>query len=252
LNRPPTGILSNHSIAGNTAAGGYGYGGGRSNNADALFAKSLSIGFGTDPFLLSLCFPVDDRADGALGFGDVQGGGDLKLVNKEVPTFKAKRAPEGMEEAQFYKKRRLSSMGFFSSSFFDDGLEQLAAVTAVTSKEIDCCGDDDTASILSENKDEAIGDHNIDDDDDASIASVPVEPIELDMADVNPAKFKTVVLAFTTSMENSAKSQQDIHDWDRKMGLKRSHSKTMRQSSRSRKKLRAILKKEMSAMSKMA
>jgi hypothetical protein len=264
LNRPPTGIHSNHSIAG----GGY-YDGGRSNNADIVLAKRLSIGFGADTFVLSTSFRGEDRADGAFGFGDEQGDGDLKLF-KDAPssTFKSKRAPEGMEEAQFYKKRRLSSIGFYSSSFFDDGLEQsrrgsmsfmskLASITAVTSKEAQSSRDDDTASNLSENKrdeDETIGDHhndNDDDDDDASIASVPVEPIELEMADVNPAKFKTVCLAFTTSMEKSAKSQQDIHDWDRKMGLKRSHSKTMRQSSRSRKKLRAILKKEMMAMSKM-
>jgi hypothetical protein len=49
---------------------------------------------------------------------------------------------------------------------------------------------------------------------------------------------------FASAMDSSSKSQQDIHDWDRKMGLKRSHSKTMRLSMRSRKKLRAIMKKE--------
>lgn len=45
---------------------------------------------------------------------------------------------------------------------------------------------------------------------------------------------------FVIAMEKSIKSQQDIHDWDRMMGLKRSHSKTMRLSMRSRNKLRKV------------
>jgi hypothetical protein len=53
---------------------------------------------------------------------------------------------------------------------------------------------------------------------------------------------------FTAAMDSSAKSQQDIHDWDRKMGLKRSHSKTMRLSMRSRKKLRAVINKEIATI----
>ena len=46
---------------------------------------------------------------------------------------------------------------------------------------------------------------------------------------------------FVLAMEKSMKSQQDIHDWDRKMGLKRSHSKTMRLSMRSRNRLRKVV-----------
>ena len=46
---------------------------------------------------------------------------------------------------------------------------------------------------------------------------------------------------FVLAMEKSMKSQQDIHDWDRRMGLKRSHSKTMRLSMRSRNKLRKVI-----------
>eukprot|EP00934_Nitzschia_sp_Nitz4_P003502 Nitzschia sp. Nitz4//scaffold150_size53981//7818//8579//NITZ4_006670-RA/size53981-processed-gene-0.24-mRNA-1//-1//CDS//3329537050//3492//frame0 len=53
---------------------------------------------------------------------------------------------------------------------------------------------------------------------------------------------------FADAMGNSTKSQQDIHDWDRKMGLKRSHSKTMRMTMRSRKKLRTMLKKDINAL----
>lgn len=54
--------------------------------------------------------------------------------------------------------------------------------------------------------------------------------------------------AFAFAMEKSRKSQQDIHDWDRKMGLKRSHSKTMRMTMRSRKKLKAMLKKDINTL----
>ena len=58
-----------------------------------------------------------------------------------------------------------------------------------------------------------------------------------------------VMEGFRQAMEKSAKSQQEIQDWDKKMGLKRSHSKTMRLSSRSRKKLRSIIKKEINSLS---
>jgi hypothetical protein len=57
-----------------------------------------------------------------------------------------------------------------------------------------------------------------------------------------------MIKMFADAMNSSTKSQQDIHDWDRKMGLKRSHSKTMRMSMRSRKKLRAVMNKEMATI----
>lgn len=59
---------------------------------------------------------------------------------------------------------------------------------------------------------------------------------------------KHMIKMFSDAMDSSAKSQQGIHDWDRKMGLKRSHSKTMRLSMRSRKKLRAVMSKEMATI----
>jgi len=43
-----------------------------------------------------------------------------------------------------------------------------------------------------------------------------------------------------TTMTASQASQQSIHDWDKAMGLRRSHSKTMRASQRSRKKLQEV------------
>lgn len=47
-----------------------------------------------------------------------------------------------------------------------------------------------------------------------------------------------------SAMEASQTSQQNIHDWDKKFGLKRAHSKTMRESCRSRKKVLDFLKRE--------
>mmetsp|Transcript_33357 Transcript_33357/g.61235 ORF Transcript_33357/g.61235 Transcript_33357/m.61235 type:complete len:407 (+) Transcript_33357:1-1221(+) len=49
---------------------------------------------------------------------------------------------------------------------------------------------------------------------------------------------------FASAMEKSQASQQAIHDWDRAFGLRRAHSKTMRESCRSRKKVLEFLKGE--------
>ncbi|CAJ1964853.1 unnamed protein product [Cylindrotheca closterium] len=56
-------------------------------------------------------------------------------------------------------------------------------------------------------------------------------------------KISSEVQKLADALEKSAQSQQDIHLWDRKMGLKRSHSKTMTQSMQSRKRLRGCLHK---------
>jgi uncharacterized protein YigA (DUF484 family) len=76
----------------------------------------------------------------------------------------------------------------------------------------------------------------------------PNKKIKLDSSYVDPKETKMQMEAFTSAMEKSSKSQQDIHDWDKKMGLKRSHSKTMRMTMRSRKKLCNLMKKEINAM----
>ena len=70
------------------------------------------------------------------------------------------------------------------------------------------------------------------------------------VASTSPILDHRLLVNLSDKMEKSQKSQQDIHDWDKKMGLKRSHSKTMRLSMRSRKKLRAMLKKKINAASK--
>jgi len=55
---------------------------------------------------------------------------------------------------------------------------------------------------------------------------------------------------FVAAMDESTKTQQAIHDWDRKMGLKRSHCKTMRSTTQSRKMVRRMLKKDINALAR--
>uniref|UniRef100_A0A7S2HJ52 Uncharacterized protein n=1 Tax=Helicotheca tamesis TaxID=374047 RepID=A0A7S2HJ52_9STRA len=52
----------------------------------------------------------------------------------------------------------------------------------------------------------------------------------------------SAVSGLISCMDMSEKSEQEIHDWDRNMGLRRSHSKTMRATARSRKKLQQLQK----------
>lgn len=85
-------------------------------------------------------------------------------------------------------------------------------------------------------------------------AAMPASPRRRTLIRMNPSLPSSVVrenLAnFVEAMDYSIRSQQDIHAWDRKMGLKRSHSKTMRLTMRSRKKLRQFLKKDINVLAK--
>jgi hypothetical protein len=93
-------------------------------------------------------------------------------------------------------------------------------------------------------------DNNEDDNEERDQDAVSLEPFGMsEHSKCSPAEVKTTMQGFASAMEVSQKSQQAIHDWDKKMGLKRSHSKTMRLSARSRKKLRASFKKEINALS---
>lgn len=67
---------------------------------------------------------------------------------------------------------------------------------------------------------------------------------------VEKPSFKEALENFAETMEKSAQSQQSIHDWDRKMGLKKSHSKTMRLCSRSRKKTLSLIKKDIKKLNR--
>lgn len=89
-----------------------------------------------------------------------------------------------------------------------------------------------------------------DDDDDIALDGDEVGHVVQEQKEkCDPEEVKKIVQAFRAAMERSQYTQQSIHDWDRKMGLKRSHSKTMRLSARSRKKLRAMFKREFTVSS---
>eukprot|EP00553_Chaetoceros_curvisetus_P008568 CAMPEP_0204614098 /NCGR_PEP_ID=MMETSP0717-20131115/1917_1 /ASSEMBLY_ACC=CAM_ASM_000666 /TAXON_ID=230516 /ORGANISM="Chaetoceros curvisetus" /LENGTH=567 /DNA_ID=CAMNT_0051626691 /DNA_START=123 /DNA_END=1826 /DNA_ORIENTATION=+ len=55
---------------------------------------------------------------------------------------------------------------------------------------------------------------------------------------IPPSIGSDAIESFQSTMDKSQKSQQDIQSWDKKMGLKRSHSATMTKTTRSRKQLK--------------
>lgn len=153
------------------------------------------------------------------------------------------------------KKRRLSSLGFLSASFFEDhakasrrdSIATIATFASAASMHGPAKKETDDASVMSE-----MGDDDADD----SMALMTLGRITecehrrhaLSEFKISVTELKDIMDGFAESMVKSQKSQQAIHDWDKKMGLKRSHSKTMRLSMRSRKKLKAMLKKSMYSM----
>lgn len=68
---------------------------------------------------------------------------------------------------------------------------------------------------------------------------IPFDPTEL------PPFTLERMYSFKASMEKSSQTQTEIQLWDKKMGLKRSHSATMTKTTRSRKKLRKMLEKHL-------
>lgn len=147
------------------------------------------------------------------------------------------------------RKRRLSSIGFVSSAIFDDHLRSSRHSLVVFSThkederviEVIVNGDSDSDSEDEFAEDVVEGTEDSGKEEPTQHAAIP-------LLQVDPEKAREHMESFTRAMEKSQKSQQDIHDWDRQMGLKRSHSKTMRLSTRSRKKLRATFKKDFGFM----
>ena len=137
------------------------------------------------------------------------------------------------------KKRRLSNLGYLTASFFDDYAKATrresmtsAASFALSNRE----NDSDDESVIS----------NMSGDDVYDGLNLSFPPNE--KLSISELSIKETMDSFNESMSRSQKSQQAIHDWDRKMGLKRSHSKTMRLSMRSRKKLKLMIRKDLQYM----
>ncbi len=62
---------------------------------------------------------------------------------------------------------------------------------------------------------------------------------------IPPSIGSDAIESFQSTMDKSQKSQQDIQSWDKKMGLKRSHSATMTKTTRSRKQLKKFFEMHM-------
>lgn len=160
----------------------------------------------------------------------------------------------------FDLKSSLSKMKV-STNFFDDVCPpavRRSSIDSVESFATESVSDDDMASVECDDQHHNpyvdaysyYQDSNEEQERPAKVArrisqiQVP-PPKSVSFSLVPSSEIKGAIEAFTSSMTKSIESQQAIHDWDRKMGLKRSHSKTMRLSMRSRKRLKIMLKKEL-------
>lgn len=133
-------------------------------------------------------------------------------------------------------KYRRSSLDFFSSMASEDPQR-------LTNRRLSMLSNFSGYTGLSDGMDHELHYENACPDN----APISLIGVQLDPR-IPPEKVKENLNAFAISMDRSTKSQQDIHAWDRKMGLKRSHSKTMRMTMRSRKKLRSLLKKDINSL----
>ena len=143
------------------------------------------------------------------------------------------------------KKRRISNLGCLTSSFFEDyakaarrGSMASASSFAASNRGSSKCDSDDDDSVLSQMSDGVVFD------------LVNASRFQIhSRSNLTEINLKEKMEMFFDAMSMSQKSQHAIHDWDKKMGLKRSHSKTMRLSMRSRKKLKTLIKKDMLLLS---
>lgn len=150
-------------------------------------------------------------------------------------------------------KRRRTTLAFLNYLFEDkdeDGEEKKCtadheASTGYGSFELGECSDDEDYGVFVQ---DAIDEGPVDNDDVTELAR-HVSCTSTKPTTNGGEQVKEQLESFQSAMGHSLKSQQQIHDWDRKMGLKRSHSKTMRLSMRSRKRLSEILKKDIRRLS---
>lgn len=236
----------------------------RRSSIDFLFSKRLSLGLGFDQHVLpSFQFDSERRSSLGFAFDDV----DITM-GESLEKKRSRLDAEVAEMSCRRKKRRLSSLGFLSSTFFEDHLkpgrrDSLFSLSspidddAEIIEEVVVHGDEDDTDIEQSDDGSSVDEEGCNDTsrDLTEESETKTDNKEngcvtstTDHPNVDPQKLKEIIEAFTYAMERSQKSQQNIHDWDRKMGLKRSHSKTMRQSTRSRKKLRSLLKKDINVL----
>jgi len=180
----------------------------RRGGIDMLFSRRLSMGLGGNDF-----------------FGM---SGTVQYISEE-------EKPKELDLLGSKKmKRRRSSLGLLSSMIFDDQQKlpsrRLSMLSTFSGASLGFADSFDQEFVF-DNPDPLPEAKSVKLD-----PNLPVETVRSNLS------------SFATSMDKSTKSQQDIHAWDRKMGLKRSHSKTMRMTMRSRKKLRSMLKKDINSL----
>lgn len=178
---------------------------------DMLLSRRLSLTFGGD------------------FFGFPQGDSMYSFVDEE----KAKDFDMGPDMRSM--KSRRSSLDFYSSMAYEDP-------HILTNRRFSMLSTLSGYTGLSDGMDQELQSERTPTAPISSLTGVQLDPR------IPPEKVRENLGAFAISMDRSTKSQQDIHAWDRKMGLKRSHSKTMRMTMRSRKKLRALLKKDINSL----
>lgn len=214
----------------------------RRSSIDFLFSKRLSMGMsmGLDYALPTISTDEDPYED-YYGY-------------KSFSSGKMGKLEDFSESYHVRKKRRLSSLGlgFLGPSFFEDNLQTSRRDSVLgVSAPIKCESDELITEVIIDgdaSDDEEDSEEYVKENDKAPNSSAPADKVKAKIEMIEPEEAKSIMESFSKAMELSQKTQQDIHDWDRKMGLKRSHSKTMRQSSRSRKKLRSTFKKEISLL----
>ena len=150
-----------------------------------------------------------------------------------LPSFEMKQNGIEMVNDEDVKVTKLPPSGP-SLSFLDNSLSRRGSMAS--HRDVD----------LYDQNSRSGGDHEEEEDVEYDLSSI--EPLEFVDKQVSAFLVKELI-SLDKAMAKSQESQQKIHDWDKKMGLKRSHSKTMRLSSRSRNKIRALLKRELSSIS---
>ena len=204
--------------------------------------KRMSVGIGADCFIMP--DPNFDTEQFVASFYDEgkkrpRDGNEQFMKKKRRTTLSFLDYIFCVNEESMNKKRRTTE-SFLDQVYENIGEPKTSTVIEPTNVknrvEYMDSDDDDYGVIVEDVSDDSESDWEVEDD-----WEFDDDDGEPKMA---PEEAKKHLVVFEGAMGRSQDSQQSIHDWDRKMGLKRSHSKTMRLSSRSRKELRQFTQKD--------
>lgn len=239
-------------------------------------SRRVSLGLGNDVFGTPSAMGGDDLLK-ASGFGPDPLGFDI-MPHASFPagttpksTKERQKDDWGLDDIFLVKKRRMSNAGLICALFSEDSQQQNQlqllenSIQAYRRHSLSSLADGlelstfPESNVLEEQEDpmvewqqdmmEPLARHSSRPHPHNPSPVVPKQQLpKAKIEPMGPNEARTVLMALHVAMEKSQKTQQDIHDWDRTMGLKRSHCKTMRLTTRSRKKLRQMLKKQINAL----